>query len=134
MSCYVELNSPRGKKFWNKFWLSLTIPVDNTVGISGYHCKRIFSAKNFHIEQAPMRCEEILTNIFSELGCNEELYHCLRWWCGWMTGNIVWSEARSKVWPLPYSQPVHKSFTHGLNKVLLKVTQVFSAWNNFTSV
>jgi len=28
--------------------------------------------------QVAMRCEELLKNIFSEMDCNEELYHRLR--------------------------------------------------------
>jgi len=51
-----------------------------------------------------------------------------------MTGNNVRSEAGNKVCALPYSPPVHKSMSHGLNNELLKVTQVFTSRNNVTSV
>jgi len=55
------------------------------------------------------------------MGCNEGLCHCLRLWCGWMTGNNVRSEAgdtRSKS---------IKSMSHGLNNVMLKFTQIFTS-------
>jgi len=95
---------------------------------------KFFSKKKFHLEQVAMRCYVISTNIFKETGCNEGLHHCLRLWCGWMTGNSVRSEAGNKVCPLRFSRPVHKSLSHELNNVLRKVTQVFTSWNNASSV